>query len=269
MPLKGNIHIRTTLKRGKTVVEDCFFTPPFKVTDITESRDQPEKTLMIMNASPGVLDGDVYALDFHIGAGTSLRLCTQSYQRLFRMRTSASLAMQVNIEKDASFCFIPHPTVPHKLSDFTSRNRINLSPGCTLYWGEVVSSGRNLHGESFSFTRYHGVTEICMNGKLIVKENLLMVPGLMNLAGIGQLEGYTHQATFIAMANQEIKKEMMQEIQGLLAAEENIEYGCTAIPGNGFLVRMLGYQGEQLFDCLHMIYDVLNDAAKKNIGYAI
>ena len=108
-----------------------------------------------------------------------------------------------------------------------------------------------------------------MNGKLIVKENLVMVPGLMNLAGMGQLEGYTHQATLIAMASQGIKREMMQEIQSLLAAEEHIEYGCTAIPGNGFLIRMLGYHGEQLFDCLHMIYDILNDAAQKNIGYAI
>ncbi len=269
MPLKGKIHIRTTLKGGNSVVEDCFFTAPFKVADIIGSGGHHEKILMLMNASPGVLDGDAYALDFHVGAGTSLRLVTQSYQRLFRMRACASQVMQVNMEKGSSFCFIAHPTVPHKLSAFTSRNRINLSTGCTLYWGEVVSSGRNLHGESFSFTRFHSITEICMNGKLIAKENLLMEPARMNLARIGQLEGYTHQATFIAMASHKIKTETIQEIHSLLSAEAHIEYGCTVIPGDGFLIRMLGYQGEQLFECLHMMYDILNDAATKNIGYAI
>ena len=99
-------------------------------------------------------------------------------------------------------CYLPHLSVPHEGSDFTARNKIYLVDNCSLVWGEVLTCGRKLNGEVFLFSKYHNVTEIFLNNKLIIKENLLIQPGQINVNAIGQLEGYTHQASLIYLDNQ-------------------------------------------------------------------
>jgi urease accessory protein len=86
----ADLRIASRQCNGKTILQDCFCTPPFKVLDITEDKRNATLHLMLMNASPGVLDGDLYNLQLHLAAGSSVRLHTQSYQRLFPMKKGAA-----------------------------------------------------------------------------------------------------------------------------------------------------------------------------------
>ena len=108
--------------------------------------------LMLMSSSPGVLDGDETTFVVDIATNASLKLETQSYQRIYQMKTGASQSITVNMQAGSLFSYIPFPLVPHKASIFTSRNKIFLSNHCTLQWGEVISCGRKLNNEVFQFT---------------------------------------------------------------------------------------------------------------------
>lgn len=70
----AKLHIETALRTNKTVLQHCFCTPPFKVLDVTESKQDAALHLMLMNASPGVLDGDVYNMNIYIASGCSSTL---------------------------------------------------------------------------------------------------------------------------------------------------------------------------------------------------
>src|SRR3954467_12348453 len=94
----AKLHIQTAVKGSKTVIKDRFFTPPFKLANVTEDRREDRLKLVMMSSSPGILEGDEYEIKIRLEKGSSLLLQTQSYQRLFSMKTGAGQCMEVVME---------------------------------------------------------------------------------------------------------------------------------------------------------------------------
>ena len=261
--MTSEVHIQAALRGGISYLSKAYCTRPFKIADITEDKKDQQLRLMLMNSSPGILDGDDYLMKISVQKNCSLHLSTQSYQRLFTMNGSAAQMMEVHQAPGSSFCFLPHPVVPHKSSSFISKNKIFLSDGCNLVWGEVLTCGRKLNGEVFKFSKYHTLTEIYLNDKLVIKENLMIDPFLINVNAIGQLEGYTHQATLICVNETISIAELVKNIVAYLEDQEEITYGITSAPVNGLIVRLLGQRAEQLYSCLQLISVIIIASCKK------
>jgi len=215
-----------------------------------------------MSSSPGILDGDEYNLKIELDEGSSLQLQTQSYQRLFCMKKGATQNIEVIMKKGSSLCYLPHPSVPHKAADFVATNKIYLAEDCKLVWGEVLTCGRKLNGEAFEFTKFQNQTEIFLNGRLVVKENLLIRPFVNNVNSIGQFEGYSHQASLIYIHSPANVNELISAVNQLLAAQQDICFGVSALPVRGITVRLLGHKAEQLYNCLQMVESLF--AVKEN-----
>jgi urease accessory protein len=265
MPLKAKLHIETMLKKDKTCLQQTFCTQPFKIAEITEDKTRKDLRLMIMSSSPGVLDGDQYEINIDVGEGCVLALETQSYQRIFQMNHGASQQLQVALKKGSSLTYLPHPVVPHRQSVFQSHNKLFLQGDCTLLWGEVISCGRKLNGEVFQFSSYHSLTEILLKNKLVVKENLLIRPAEINLTVIGQMEGFTHQATLLYLTEKADLSACTEIILQHLQEQQNITFGVSALPVNGLLIRILGCKAEQLFLLLRQLASMLQVTEKTSI----
>jgi urease accessory protein len=250
--MNATVHIQTALRGQTTYLKNVFCTPPFKVADITEHKHGPLQ-LMLMSASPGILDKDEYRLTVDVAAGTSLQLHTQSYQRIFNMKQGAAQHMEVYLHAGASFCFLPHPAVPHTNACFTARNNIHCAAGSRLLWGEVLTCGRKGNGEVFRFARYHSLTNVFVQGRLAIRENMLLVPSETDVMAMGMLEGFTHQASLIYIDAATIPGELHGNIEMYLSQQTGIVYGITAAPVQGYIVRLLGHHAEQLFDCLKAV----------------
>lgn len=258
----AKLHIETIFKNGITQLKQSYSTPPFKIANITEDKSSPLLQLMLMSSSPGILDEDEYELKIELGENSSLQLHTQSYQRLFNMKKMAKQLMEVNLEKNSSFVFLPHPSVPHENSVFATTNKFYLSAGCRLIWGEILTCGRKLNGEVFLFSKYHSLTEVFINTKLIIKENLLMQPSLIDPTAIGQLEGFTHQASFIFLDEKTNCIDAADTIYKYLSLQQEIVFGITAAPVNGLIIRLLGYKAEQLHNCLKTVTKIIEEKIK-------
>src|SRR5215218_6022384 len=268
MAMKAELDIHTKLRNGKTVLSEAFYTPPFKIANISEDKNEKQLRLMMMSSSPGILDGDEYCIKIRVGEGSVLQLETQSYQQLFQMEDGASQSIELHMENSSSFYYLPHPSVPHKGSHFVTKHKLYLSKGCTLCWGEVMTSGRKLNGESFVFSKLHSLTEVYVDQKLVVKENLLMMPGITDLTGMGQLEGFSHQGSLVFINDSAAIPHLIQQVASLLKKQEGIEFGCTALLVNGLLVKILGNKGEQLHNCLKTLSSYFVNTDVKNVVYA-
>jgi len=253
----AELQIKVTASGSASFLQNSYCTTPLKVMNITEERNSKQLHLMLMSSSPGILDGDRYNIKIDVAENASLHLHTQAYQRLFQMKGEASQQLNVDIADGASFVFLPHPSVPHQQSSFVSRNTFYLGNYNQFIFGEVLTCGRKLNGEAFLFTKYHSITEVYSHNKLVIKENLLMQPATINVQAIGQLEGYTHQASMIYLEENIDVKNLQSIIIQLLAAEKNIEMGITAAPISGLIIRLLGNGAEQLYNCLQRIYTLL------------
>jgi urease accessory protein len=193
--------------------------------NITEDKKALPLVLMLMSSSPGILDGDEYQIDIEIKRNSTLILKTQSFQRLFDMKAGAVQKTIIHIEEGGSFSFIPHPTVPHENSIYVSRNEIHLHETSTLIWGEILTCGRKIKNEIFSFSKFQTITNIYINNRLIIRENLLMRPSIINPNNLGQLEGFTHQAGMILHLPNCNVAEIKSLIYDLLISNKKIRFG--------------------------------------------
>ena len=266
----ATVHIQTTARGDSTYLKNTYCTTPFKVANITEDKKVNPLHLMLMSSSPGILDGDQYQLKIELEEGTSLQLHTQSYQRLFNMKQYASQTMQVNMATGSAFCFLPHPAVPHAASVFKSTNKIYLQDNCSLVFGEILTCGRKLNGEVFLFSKYHNITEVFLQGKLVIKENLLIEPANINVNAIGQLEGFTHQASLNYLHPNTDIKLGIEKVNSILTEQQGIVFGISSAPVNGLILRILGQKAEQLHNCLKAVADILpQTTSSKTIAHAV
>jgi urease accessory protein len=255
--MKATLHITAAHNGARTYLQQVQFSAPFKIMDVTEDKAGSWLHLMLMTASPGILDDDMYDLQITLAANSALHLHTQAYQRLFQMQRGATQRLQVHLQKDASFCYLPHPTVPHQQSIFTNHNLFYLSSGCRLVYGEVLTCGRKLNGETFLLNKYHSHTQLLLHNQLVLQENILVQPSLLPVQTIGQLEGYTHQASMVWLQPDVEVATVQAQLLLLLQMEKDICFGVTQAPVNGLLIRLLGNGAEPLYHCLQRIQAVL------------
>jgi len=242
----SELDIRAGKRDRRTWLRHCYFTKPFKVADIS-GRHAVSLHLTMMTASPGILDGDDYRINVTLEENTALHLYTQAYQRIFNMQQGAKQRFHVHMAAGSSLCYLPHPAVPHEQSVFDSMSRIDMEDGCRLLWGEIITCGRKLSGEVFKCRQFHNILEVRRHGRLVFKDVTLLQPELVNPVGIGQWEGYTHQASLLWHDDAQDMQEMADVIHECLSAEKNIAAGVSRTASGALLLRVLGLGGEQLY----------------------
>lgn len=257
----SELKIETGLRPTGTYLKSAYCTRPFKVANVREERTDPVLRLMMMSSSPGMLDGDHYQLDIQVTEGASLHLKTQAYQRLFSMQHGARQEMTVNLAANSTFIFLPHPLVPHRDAIYNGYTQLRLSENCRLVWGEIVTCGRKLNGEVFGFKQLKNLTEVYLHNRLVLRDHLLMEPDNMQLATLGWMENYTHQASLVFFDTRKARSwtQITEEVAAYLEQQPDILGGVTIVHERGLMVRLLGNKGEQLFECQQELANIFND----------
>ncbi len=265
----GNLYIKTGFKEGKSYLMDSYVSVPFRITNVGQIKEDGCLYMMLGSSSPGLLDTDNHEIDINVEENSRFQLQTQSYQRLYNMKKGSSQKTKVKLAPNSAFCYVPHPVVPQENSIFRNHTIIHLEKNCELILSEIITCGRKnsefispdreIFGEIFKFTYFQNVTEICFNDLLILKDKIILEPQVVPVDTVIQLEGYTHQATFIYLntGNSSVAYELIVEILKIMEYEENISFGVSEMAANGFVLRVLGNGGEQLFNCFQQIQNFL------------
>lgn len=252
--MKNRLDIHVGFKGGRSYLKDTFFTPPFRVADICIDRSDPVCYLMIQSSSPGILDNDHYDITVRATSGSHLQLQSQSYQRLYNMKVGAQQDMRIDLEQGSRISYIQHPIVPHENSNFSARNAVHMAEECVFTYGEIVTCGRKLSGELFRFTKFQNLTTVFHNGRLILKDNILLEPSAVDIHSVGMLEGFTHQGTLMHIHTGGVELEAEAALaQATMEAEEDIVFGLSRPTPNILVLRVLGNGGEQLLSAFQAI----------------
>ena len=274
----ANLYIKTGFKEGKSYLIDSFVSVPFRITNVGQVKDDGSLYMMLGSSSPGLLDSDNHEIEINIEKNSRFQLQTQSYQRLYNMKEGSSQITKVSLAPDSFFCYVPHPVVPQENSIFRNHTVINLDKNCELILGEIITCGRKnseyiypdkkISGEIFRFTYFQNVTEIYFNDLLILKDKIILEPQVSSVNTVIQLEEYTHQGTFIYINTKSAHGvcELIEKAREIIRNEENISFGISEMAANGFVLRILGNGGEQLFNCFQQIKDFLWDREEDSVS---
>ncbi|MEC4053537.1 urease accessory protein UreD [Myroides odoratimimus] len=256
----SSLDIRVEQREGASYLKDAYVTQPFRIVPVGQYKRDKAAYLMIMSSSPGLLDNDDHRISIHLAKYTKLQLQTQAYQRLFHMKNKSMQTTVIDMKKGSAFAYIPHPVVPQSSSTFISRNKVEVKEDCHFLLSDIITCGRKLSGEEFEYNHFQNLTEIYVEGKLKVKDNVLLQPDLMPIKEIGILEGYTHQGTLIYYNTANVSVlEYIEYFYGQYGEKEGIEFGISLLEGDGFMIRVLGQGAEKLFTIFQTIQQKLWD----------
>lgn len=240
------LEFTTENKQGKTILRDCYFTPPFKIAKPFYIKDN-EMRLIIMSASAGMLGGDTQQMNFRIGEGTEVYYTTQSYEKIHKMEEGkASRNMHIVIGKQACLKYIPLSTIPFADSYFESTLTIELVDDTSkLFMVEIISAGRIAYHEKFQYKCYQSVIKIKQEGRWIYRENTCYKPKEWLMDGYGVFENYTHLAN-ITIINYKDINEKIESIREILHRRHDV-YGGVSISDTSIMnIRILGNNAQQL-----------------------
>jgi len=250
----NKLHITAAIKNERTILKDCFFTQPFRVANISEDRKDPRLYLMVMSSSPGLLNEDKYAIDINVETGAELMLQSQAYQRVFKMKGSARIQQQINVGNNASLYYVPHPVVPHNGSTLLAESEFFMKEGSRLVFADILTCGRKHSGELFQYASFTNRIALHFEDRLIYKDNIVLEPASGNTYGMGQFEGYTHQAGFlIADMTRKMEDTFFDSVHDILCTEQSISFGITRAHDHLLAGRILANGGEQLFQLLKQV----------------
>ena len=110
---------------------------------------------------------------------------------------------------------------------------------------EIFSCGRYASGERFAYEFYHNLVEIRRGAALIYRDNTRYDPKLLDMAGLGMYEGYTHLLNLFLTRPQH-PDTFFREVREYLLGIADAEGGITELMDGDFAVRVFGRRAQRL-----------------------
>lgn len=248
----AKLSIHTIAVDGKTIPRDVFYSAPFKLMNFFETASGGIE-YMVMNASAGIMAHDRYEIEICAGENSALTLLPQSFEKIHKMDFGeATRKSAITIEKNAFFKYLALPTIPFAASAFRANTRIQLADmSSRLLYGEIVSCGRHLRKERFSYRHYKSCVDIILNEKMVCRDHSVFVPEQMLMESIGLFEHYAYLANLFIYGF--VLSESVLEAIKRICEDEQAEAGITPLLGGGYLIRLLNNHSEKLIELFSKI----------------
>ena len=256
------------LGKGITVIRDQYNLAPL----LAQRSMYLEETLpamahvYIVSTSGGILQGDRYKIDITLGENTLAHVTTQGATRIYKMENNyASQIINIKVEKDSYFEYIPDQIIPFRNSRFYQEVHLDVHDTATMIYSEIIVPGRIASGEAFEYDicylktvgkNHLGNHRFIDTIKLEPKKNKLGVEGILgNYHVVGTIYIVTKEFNV-----NDLHYEINHRILDLKSRK--IDAGVSILPGRkGVMLRILGNSAE---DVKKMRFDIMG-IIRKNI----
>ena len=242
--MNGRLELTTVFDGEKTVADDLFFSPPFKIYSPFYKGRWAE--FISMSASAGILSGDEHKISLDVGENCNVIFTNQGYTKLFNTNGGISKNnLEIRLCKNAELIYIPHPVMTFGGSNHSARNLIEIENGSTLIFSEIYCCGRGAMGEEFALERFFSDTEIKIDGRADFIDRTLIEPKNFPVRNKGFFENYTHTGIMYFYCPE---KERLHKFTELCFRDGvTLKSGCS-LTEKGLAVRTLGFSAEEIYD---------------------
>jgi urease accessory protein len=243
--------------RGSTILRVKTQQPPWRVV---RGFDAPsgEKLAHVHNVSGGILDTDTLEWRVDVEPRAQAQLTSTGATRVYRSRSHERVAKQraeVTLGEDAYFEYLPDQLIPFAGSRFEQSTRIDLAPGASLIWWDIIAPGRDASGELFNYESLSSSFEVSASGEPVATERWNIVPRDRPLDSSARLGPYRYFAScYVCRAGEGPRywRTLENELQILAdnSTTPDVSWGVTSLRKHGLLVRGVAMSGRLLSDGL-------------------
>ncbi|MFD2332458.1 urease accessory protein UreD [Cohnella sp. GCM10020058] len=216
-----------SLRGDATILDRRYCTSPIKIAK-TFSEGHSLR-VMLMDASPGMLAGDRYELNWEAGSGTRLILTNQGFTKVHPCGPgkSASTETRYRIGPGACVETMMQPLMLYRDAVYENRTVVDLAPGAVWMQGEVLCPGRTLRGEAFLYETLDNRLSVNYEGELIHHQRQLIRPSAHRMVAKGAWEKYSHLGSFYVFSDR-VTPALLEIVRATLEEERMLELGIYA-----------------------------------------
>ena len=226
----SKLRLVTRHKDNKTILDDVYFTSPFKITHPFYINNNFIKVIL-MSSSAGTLEGDFQEYEISLGDNTNMELTSQSFEKIFTMLDDEAFReCNIYIGSNSLLRYNLLPTIPYKDSAFNSKTKIKLKDNTSrLIYTDIINCGR------------------------VARGNTMYKPEETNMNNFGMFEGYTHFANII-IVNINDYEEKLDEIRKIIN-ESQLDGGASLTQNNDISIKVFAYNSDKLINLSNKISD--------------
>jgi urease accessory protein len=238
--LNGRLCLRAGVRDGKTVLLESMGSYPLQVLRPHAVPESGGLSLVMLQLSAGLLDGDCVEIEIVVEPGARLALRTQAATQAHAGHSQQRLS--VLVAESAWFSYVPLALVPHSQCDHTGHTVIRMETASRVLFAEVLAPGRARFGEEFAYAQVRLELDVWRDSKLVARERALVRPD----AGLrsAQFGTATHTAGLYMLGPG-------QPPLADLAANPSV--GWTALAHGGRHLRAVANRAAELDDLLQLL----------------
>ncbi len=257
------------LRGGRTELTDLHRRAPLLVQQALHFDEaMPEMACVLMiSTSGGIVQGDRYAIDIALEAGTQAHVTTQAATKVQQMDANyATMTQDICLAGGSYLELLPDPVIPYRHSRYASRTRLRVAEDATALYAEVLLPGRKHHrGEIFAYDLYcasvHGLRP---DGRELFTENIVIEPGIRPVNGPGVMGGFHVLGTVVLLTPTAVAERVAPQIPvGCRTGpgDGQVATGVSWLPNDaGLIFKVLGMESEPVRGQVRALWSVVRRA---------
>ncbi|WP_342556544.1 urease accessory protein UreD [Paenibacillus sp. FSL H8-0548] len=199
-------------RQARTVLDNKYHTAPIKIAKAFPLENQ--LAVIVMDVSPGLLDGDRYEFDWVADQGTQVMITNQSFTKVHpsTLGRGSSMRQTFSLEESAVVEHMPEPIMLYKDAAFQNETEVRLENGSVWMQADVLCPGRTLRGERFDYRIYSNTLSVRYKDELIFSQRQRIEPAEQHLAAPGCWDEMTHWATFYIFSDR-VNSSHLEQLQ--------------------------------------------------------
>ncbi len=238
----GTIEIVLDKKENKTVASKKFYEGLVKVSPIIKNDRENIPTYYLLQLGGGYIEGEKYKNIFKLNDGARAIITTQASTKVYKCENDEKVQQETIIElgKDSVLEYITDTVILYKDAIYKQTNDIYLDESSTLIYSDGITSGWSPDGEKFQYKNVQLKSNVYVNNKMVLLDNLIINPRKNDVSKLGFFEGYENFGTLLII-NKNITSNDIEELR--MEVEKlnlPIYFGISELEVNGFVLRALG-----------------------------
>ncbi|MCF2937222.1 urease accessory protein UreD [Paenibacillus alkaliterrae] len=204
---------------GTTIIDNKYHTAPIKIAKAFPLDGQ--LGVIVMDVSPGLLDGDRYELEWTSGPDSHALITNQSYMKVHPSMPYGGSSMRQTfcLEENAIVEHMPEAMMLYKNAAFHNDAQVRLKSGSVWMQADVLCPGRTLRGEKFDYRCFRNELAVHYGDELIFSQRQRIEPAKQVITAPGCWEDMTHSATFFLFSDR-VSRIHLEQLQAKLDSFE-------------------------------------------------
>lgn len=266
----GELRLGFALRSGRSELVDLYRVAPLLVQQaLYWDEAMPELPICaIISIGGGLLQGDRYKIDIHVGEGACAHVHTQSANRIHRMDANyASQHQTVQVEAGAYLEYLPDFTIPYRGSRFINRTELVVADSATVLYGEMLMTGRKHHqaDERFGLDLLSMAVSVRRpGGPLIFAEKVLVEKADPTVDFPGVMRGYDAFANILCLTPPDVAARISDRFVGHFPTEEvRAMAGLCRLPDSaGLMLRVVGVESHDVRKQVRRFWQIVREEAR-------